>query len=192
MDYKRRAKNSLGVRGVNNATKLQECSTFVKSSNEHQVGKLQSAMRKMDADEKLFRHVHSKRLSSVKRFHNSVNTKLTNFNDVSLGETEPDTAADFSDNVKRPSEEVPSRRGSLCSPASTSNHTANHPRRHSLQVHSSKYGRSFRQLRHAFTPATKARISPEPVPKRVGLKPVSEHPCVLLVAEARGSIERSS
>lgn len=162
LDYQKRARNTLGIKRASTSTKIQECSAFVRSANEHQVDKLQSAVRKMEADEKVFKDVHSKQLLTVKKFHNTVHTKSTNFTETSFnGASIPSSDAKKGERSRK-SEDTFRRRASLNFPATSAKSSSDQKRRHSVQADTSKYGRSFRKLKDAIMPA-KSRICPEPV-----------------------------
>ena len=53
MDYMKRAKNTLGVKSAMKSTKIQECSTFVRSANERHDGLLQCTVRKVNGNDSI-------------------------------------------------------------------------------------------------------------------------------------------
>ena len=163
LDYQKRARNTLGIKRASTSTKIQECSAFVRSANEHQVDKLQSAVRKMEADEKLFRDVHSKQLSTVKKFHNTVHIKSTNFKEINFTGASAPISDSSNGEMERKPDDIFSRRASLNFPAAFSKSSSNQKRRHSVQPDTRKYGRSFRKLKDAVTPGPKSKVYPEPV-----------------------------
>lgn len=156
LDYQKRLRNTLGVRKVGTSTKIQECSSFVRSANEHHSGLFQNFMRKMEADEKLFRDVHEKKLCVVKKFHNTVHVKSTDFNEISFSLPERDTNSNV---TKRSDNACGDHFVCSTSQLTTAIKVQNSKKRNSNQAtDSSKYGRSFRKLKDAFTP--KSKISP--------------------------------
>lgn len=154
----------------------------------------------MEADEKMFKDVHSRQLSSVKRFHNTVHSKSASVSDIATNGMLPLSssdsrlfalaAEDSQWGQAGPNTPEDSRRSSLPLQAGSSgSQLANQKRRHSVQADSSKYGRSFRKLRDVIAPGSKARICPEPaIPKSAStsiLDSARSSERVFMVAEAK-------
>lgn len=157
MDYQKRAMKTFGLRrGSGSSTQIQECSLFVRSANDHELDVLQTAVRRMEADEKSFRDVHKKQMTNMKRFHNSVHARSAGVDHLTLKSasvcvddtftTQKSSVSSDRDFPRRNSEPVTSQ----------ISHTS---RRLSVQQETPKNGRSFRKLKDAL--ASKSRIVPD-------------------------------
>ena len=142
----------------------------------------------MEADHRSFKDVHSKELSSMKRFHNTVHTKSTSIANVSssLKPSASDSRLFLASEESLDHRLTEDRRGSFPM-QSTGTKLGTQKRRHSVQADSSKYGRSFRKLWDAIAPSNKGKVMPESMIQKSQSSSLltDTRPGVMLVQEAK-------